>query len=147
MSLVWAGAVVTRAKKEGRIKDDFSFQTIIREINDFRRGCSNLLCYDWIPIPLVYTQESKDLISLAFCQAQVQVKVRLGPAKRLNFRPGSKLYNIFGFAYRLQLLLKLILQFLLKPGPSQLSLRNPNLLISSSKLTEPKILNLVSFIH
>ena len=27
-SLVWAGAVVTRAKKEGRIKDDFSFQTI-----------------------------------------------------------------------------------------------------------------------
>ena len=57
MSLVWAGAVVTRAKKEGKIKDEFAFQTIIKEINDFRSGCGNLLSYDWIPIPLVYTQE------------------------------------------------------------------------------------------
>ena len=57
MSLVWAGAVVTRARREGRIKDDFSFQTIIQEINGFRMGCGSLLSYDWIPIPLVYTQE------------------------------------------------------------------------------------------
>lgn len=56
MSLVWAGAVVTRAKKEGRIKDDFAFQTIIKEINKFRMGCGGLLDYDWISIPLVYTQ-------------------------------------------------------------------------------------------
>ena len=56
MSLVWAGAIVTRAKKEGRIKDDFAFQTIITEINNFRSGCGGLLDYDWISIPLVYTQ-------------------------------------------------------------------------------------------
>ena len=56
MSLVWAGAVVTRARKEGRIKDDFAFQTIVKEINEFRSGCGGLLSYDWIPIPLVYTQ-------------------------------------------------------------------------------------------
>ena len=56
MSLVWAGAVVTRAKKEGRIKDDFAFRTIIKEINKFRSGCGGLLDYDWISIPLVYTQ-------------------------------------------------------------------------------------------
>jgi len=56
MSLVWAGAVVTRAKKEGRIKDDFAFRTIIKEINNFRSGCGGLLDYDWISIPLVYTQ-------------------------------------------------------------------------------------------
>ena len=56
MSLVWAGAVVTRAKKEGKIKDEFAFQTIIKEINDFRSNCGGLLAYDWIPIPLVYTQ-------------------------------------------------------------------------------------------
>ena len=55
---MWAGAVVTRAKKEGRIKDDFAFQAIVKEINDFRLGCGGLLSYDWIPIPLVYTQES-----------------------------------------------------------------------------------------
>ena len=36
---MWAGAVVTRAKKEGRIKDDFAFRTIIKEINNFRSGC------------------------------------------------------------------------------------------------------------
>ncbi|XP_023340441.1 uncharacterized protein LOC111710568 isoform X2 [Eurytemora carolleeae] len=56
MSLVWAGAVVTRAKKEGRIKDEFTFQAIITEINKFRSGCGGLLDYDWISIPLVYTQ-------------------------------------------------------------------------------------------
>ena len=36
---MWAGAIVTRAKKEGRIKDDFAFRTIIKEINKFRSGC------------------------------------------------------------------------------------------------------------
>ena len=56
ISLVWAGAVVTRAKKEGKIKDEFAFQTIIKEINDFRSNCGGLLAYDWIQIPLVYTQ-------------------------------------------------------------------------------------------
>ena len=56
MSLVWAGAVVTRAKKEGRISDQFAFQTIITEINKFRSGCGGLLDYDWISVPLVYTQ-------------------------------------------------------------------------------------------
>ena len=58
MSLVWAGAVVTRAKKEGRISDQFAFQTIITEINKFRSGCGGLLDYDWISVPLVYTQVS-----------------------------------------------------------------------------------------
>ena len=53
---MWAGAVVTRAKKEGKIKDEFAFQTIIKEINDFRSNCGGLLAYDWIQIPLVYTQ-------------------------------------------------------------------------------------------
>jgi bestrophin, other len=27
--LVWAGSVVTRARKEGRIKDDFAVKTLI----------------------------------------------------------------------------------------------------------------------
>ena len=53
---------MTRAKKEGRIKDEFAFQTIIKEINDFRSGCGGLIGYDWIPVPLVYTQGSMDLI-------------------------------------------------------------------------------------
>ena len=47
MSLVWAGAVVTRAKKEGRIKDDFAFRTIIKEINQFRSGCGGKSSIHW----------------------------------------------------------------------------------------------------
>ena len=40
MSLVWAGAIVTRAKKEGRIVDEFATKTIIDEINKFGTKCA-----------------------------------------------------------------------------------------------------------
>ncbi|XP_042864168.1 bestrophin-3-like isoform X2 [Penaeus japonicus] len=56
MPLVWAGSIVSRARKEGRIRDDFAVKTIIDEINRFRGLCGGLLSYDWISIPLVYTQ-------------------------------------------------------------------------------------------
>ncbi|RXG68501.1 Bestrophin-2 [Armadillidium vulgare] len=56
MPLVWAGAIVARARKEGRIRDDFAVKTIIDAINTFRGMCGGLLSYDWISIPLVYTQ-------------------------------------------------------------------------------------------
>ncbi|CAL4123145.1 unnamed protein product, partial [Meganyctiphanes norvegica] len=54
--LVWAGSIVARARKEGRIRDDFAVKTIVDEINRFRSLCGGLLSYDWISIPLVYTQ-------------------------------------------------------------------------------------------
>ncbi|XP_064120420.1 bestrophin-3-like [Macrobrachium nipponense] len=53
MPLVWAGSIVARARKEGRIRDDFAVKTIIDEINRFRGLCGGLLSYDWISIPLV----------------------------------------------------------------------------------------------
>ncbi|XP_069686596.1 uncharacterized protein [Periplaneta americana] len=56
MPLVWAGGIITRARKEGRIKDDFGLKTLIDELNIFRSGCGGMLNYDWISIPLVYTQ-------------------------------------------------------------------------------------------
>ena len=56
LTLVWAGAIVQRARKEGRIKEDFGFHTILKEINKFRIGCGTLMSYDWISVPLVYTQ-------------------------------------------------------------------------------------------
>ena len=56
LTLVWAGAIVQRARKEGRIKEDFGFHTILKEINQFRIGCGTLMSYDWISVPLVYTQ-------------------------------------------------------------------------------------------
>ncbi|MCL4131512.1 UNVERIFIED_CONTAM: hypothetical protein GTU68_056010 [Idotea baltica] len=56
MPFVWAGTVVARARKEGRIRDDFAVKTIIDEINRLRGLCGSILSYDWISIPLVYTQ-------------------------------------------------------------------------------------------
>lgn len=56
MPLVWAGSIIARARKEGRIRDDFAVKTILDEINRFRGLCGGLLSYDWISIPLVYTQ-------------------------------------------------------------------------------------------
>ncbi|KAA0186677.1 hypothetical protein HAZT_HAZT001609, partial [Hyalella azteca] len=56
MPLAWAGALVSRARKENKIKDDFAVKTIIDEITRVRGLCGSLLGYDWISIPLVYTQ-------------------------------------------------------------------------------------------
>lgn len=54
--LVWAGTLVARARKEGRIRDDFAVKTIVDELNSLRGKCGGLLSFDWISIPLVYTQ-------------------------------------------------------------------------------------------
>lgn len=56
MPLIWAGAIVTRARREGRVGDDFAVKTMIDEISKFRSSCGALTSYDWINIPLVYTQ-------------------------------------------------------------------------------------------
>jgi len=56
MPLVWASTIVKRARREGRIKDDFAMRTMMDEINKIRSQCGSLLGYDWINVPLVYTQ-------------------------------------------------------------------------------------------
>lgn len=56
LPIVWAASIVTRARKEGRIRDDFAVKTLIDELNKFRGNCGNLITYDTISIPLVYTQ-------------------------------------------------------------------------------------------
>jgi hypothetical protein len=58
LPLVWAGSIVTRARKENRIKDDFAMKALIERIDTYRSLCGGLLNYDWINIPLVYTQVS-----------------------------------------------------------------------------------------
>ena len=42
MPLVWAGSIVARARKEGRIRDDFAVKTIIDELCSFRAKCGAL---------------------------------------------------------------------------------------------------------
>lgn len=56
LPIVWATSIVTRARKEGRIRDDFAVKTIIDELNKFRAQAGLLLSYDTISVPLVYTQ-------------------------------------------------------------------------------------------
>lgn len=56
LPIVWASSIATRARKEGRIRDDLSLTTIIGSLNQFRGQCSDLMSYNTISIPLVYTQ-------------------------------------------------------------------------------------------
>lgn len=78
--LVWTTSLLTRARREGLIKDDFAMKTLIdvyfsnsfseneqfvihffhkQEVNDFRGRLGMLLSYDWVSVPLVYTQVTK----------------------------------------------------------------------------------------
>ncbi|XP_074038373.1 bestrophin-2 isoform X2 [Leptinotarsa decemlineata] len=56
LPLAWAANVTTRARHEGIIKHDVAVNNILNEINIFRSKLSSLLDYDWISVPLVYTQ-------------------------------------------------------------------------------------------
>lgn len=61
LPIVWASSIITRARKEGRIRDDFAVKTLIDELNKLRGQCGLLLAYDNISIPLVYTQVGSSL--------------------------------------------------------------------------------------
>nr|XP_009667896.1 PREDICTED: bestrophin-3 [Struthio camelus australis] len=53
---VWFGNLASKARKEGRIRDSVDLQTLLNEMNKYRSWCSLLFGYDWVGIPLVYTQ-------------------------------------------------------------------------------------------
>ncbi|XP_075574581.1 bestrophin-3 [Pelecanus crispus] len=53
---VWFGNLASKARKEGRIRDSVDLQTMMNEMNKYRSWCSLLFGYDWVGIPLVYTQ-------------------------------------------------------------------------------------------
>lgn len=54
--IVWAASIITRARKESRVRDDAAQKTLIDSLNSFRNMLLVLLIYDSISIPLVYTQ-------------------------------------------------------------------------------------------
>lgn len=56
MPIIWASSIVTRARREGLIKDDFAVKTIIDALNKFRSQTGVIIQYDTISVPLVYTQ-------------------------------------------------------------------------------------------
>uniref|UniRef100_A0A1A8CAK2 Bestrophin homolog n=3 Tax=Nothobranchius TaxID=28779 RepID=A0A1A8CAK2_NOTKA len=56
MPLTWFSNLASRAREEGRVRDDISLRLLMDELNNYRAKCSLLFHYDWISIPLVYTQ-------------------------------------------------------------------------------------------
>lgn len=48
MPIVWAASIITRARKEGRIRDDFAVKTLIDELNKFRGQAGLLISFDTI---------------------------------------------------------------------------------------------------
>ncbi|XP_051739530.1 bestrophin-4 isoform X2 [Ctenopharyngodon idella] len=56
MPLAWFANLASHARKEGRVKDDIALRLLMDELNNYRSKCSMLFHYDWISIPLVYTQ-------------------------------------------------------------------------------------------
>ncbi|XP_022604807.1 bestrophin-3 [Seriola dumerili] len=54
--VVWFSNLASKARQEGRIQDSIDLQNILNEMNRFRTWCATLFGYDWVGIPLVYTQ-------------------------------------------------------------------------------------------
>ncbi|XP_066232255.1 bestrophin-4 [Saccopteryx leptura] len=53
---VWFTNLAAQARRDGRIHDDITLCLLLEELNKYRAKCSMLFHYDWISIPLVYTQ-------------------------------------------------------------------------------------------
>ena len=44
------------AAKKNKLLNAYAMETIMREFCEFRAKCGLLWCYDWVSIPMVYTQ-------------------------------------------------------------------------------------------
>ncbi|KAK7068159.1 chloride channel protein, partial [Halocaridina rubra] len=53
----WFTALLRDIKSQKRIPDPMGIKHIMEEFNEFRQKCGLLWSYDWVSIPLVYTQE------------------------------------------------------------------------------------------
>ncbi|XP_066204164.1 bestrophin-2a isoform X1 [Saccopteryx leptura] len=53
---VWFSNLAAQARREGRIRDNSALKLLLEELTVFRGKCSMLFHYDWVSVPLVYTQ-------------------------------------------------------------------------------------------
>ncbi|TRY79587.1 hypothetical protein TCAL_08946 [Tigriopus californicus] len=54
---------IQEASIKGKLISEFALETIMREFCEFRAKCGLLWCYDWVSIPMVYTQVAEQLIN------------------------------------------------------------------------------------
>jgi len=52
----WFVYRLQEATKKGKLLNQYSLENIMREFCEFRAKCGLLWCYDWVSIPMVYTQ-------------------------------------------------------------------------------------------
>ncbi|XP_002130457.2 uncharacterized protein LOC100175557 [Ciona intestinalis] len=53
---MWFTNLLSKLRQEGRIYDDMTYKVILEELNKYRVHCGSLVNYDWVSVPLVYTQ-------------------------------------------------------------------------------------------
>ena len=61
----WFVNLLREARQECRITDSAGLKLIMEEFNEYRSKCGLLWSYDWVSIPLVYTQVSSCEITLS----------------------------------------------------------------------------------
>jgi len=52
----WFVFRLQEAAKQGKLINQYALENIMREFCEFRAKCGLLWCYDWVSIPMVYTQ-------------------------------------------------------------------------------------------
>ncbi|VDL76044.1 unnamed protein product [Nippostrongylus brasiliensis] len=52
----WVLSLITLARDENRIKGEVIYVSLFDRIAGYRQKLINLVLYDWVPVPLVYTQ-------------------------------------------------------------------------------------------
>ncbi|NXL87677.1 BEST4 protein, partial [Alectura lathami] len=100
---VWFTNLAAQARRDGRIRDDVALRLLMDELNLFRAKCSMLFHYDWISIPLVYTQVVTIAVYsfFAFCLIGRQFLEPLEPGQEGDldmYVPLSTLLQFFFYA-------------------------------------------------
>uniref|UniRef100_A0A914VG12 Bestrophin homolog n=1 Tax=Plectus sambesii TaxID=2011161 RepID=A0A914VG12_9BILA len=52
----WAMMLISKAREDGHMKNDDMVTDLYNRLREYRTGLGTLSCYDWVPLPLVYTQ-------------------------------------------------------------------------------------------
>ncbi|XP_010221386.1 PREDICTED: bestrophin-4 [Tinamus guttatus] len=100
---VWFTNLAAQARREGRVRDDVALRLLMDELNLYRAKCSMLFHYDWISIPLVYTQVVTIAVYsfFAFCLIGRQFLEPLEPGQEEEldmYVPLSTLLQFFFYA-------------------------------------------------
>ncbi|NXA31459.1 BEST4 protein, partial [Eudromia elegans] len=100
---VWFTNLAAQARRDGRVRDDVALRLLMDELNLYRAKCSMLFHYDWISIPLVYTQVVTIAVYsfFAFCLIGRQFLEPLEPGQEGEldmYVPLSTLLQFFFYA-------------------------------------------------